>query len=202
MILALEMSSSLGSLAIGEGDRIVEAREFRGSRQLAALVSALRELPLASLTIETVIVGLGPGSFSSIRVSIAAVQAIAFAKGAHLRSLCSAWSLALRHPDVAQLGVFADARRGELYGTLFSFGRLVQPTVAFPREQLPKMLQNVDLAVSAEELGPGLLRAYPRAEDFLRLKEDHSAFSEDPFPEPIYLRGPLAPEAGAIAQLS
>jgi tRNA threonylcarbamoyl adenosine modification protein YeaZ len=202
MMLALEMSSPLGSLAIGEGGRIVETREFRGTRHLAALVSSLRELPLASLRIQTVIVGIGPGSFSSIRVSVAAAQAIAFAKGARLRSLCSGWSLALQHPDVAQLGVFSEARRGELYGTLFSFGRLVRPPFAFPKEELPKVAQSVDLAVAAEELGSGLLRAYPRAEDFLRLAEDSSAFSEDPFPEPIYLRGPVAPETRAIAQLS
>ncbi|VVM07075.1 tRNA (adenosine(37)-N6)-threonylcarbamoyltransferase complex dimerization subunit type 1 TsaB [Methylacidimicrobium tartarophylax] len=202
MILALEMSSSLGSLAIGEGGRIVETREFRGIRHLAALVSTLRELPLASLCIQTVIVGIGPGSFSSIRVSVAAAQAIAFAKGAQLRSLCSGWSLALQHPDVAQLGVFAEARRGELYGTIFSLGRLVRPSFAFPKEELPKVVQNIDLAVAAEELGSGLLRAYPRAEDFLRLAEDRSVFSEDPFPEPIYLRGPVRRETGAIAQLS
>lgn len=168
---------------------------------MAAFFSALRALPLASLPIQTVIVGVGPGSFSSIRVSVAAAQAIAFAKGAHLRSLCSAWSLALRHPDVAQLGVFADARRGELYGTLFSFGRLARPTFAFPKDELPTLVQSLDLAVSAEELGPGLLRAFPRAEDFLRLEEDSSAFSEDPFPEPIDLRGPLAPAAGVLARL-
>ncbi|MGD9896515.1 MAG: tRNA (adenosine(37)-N6)-threonylcarbamoyltransferase complex dimerization subunit type 1 TsaB [Candidatus Methylacidiphilaceae bacterium] len=202
MILALETSSSSGSLAIGEAGQIVEVREIEASRHSAVLFSALQELSVAALPIQTVIVGIGPGSFSSIRVSIAAAQAIAFAKGARLRTLCSAWSLALQFADVPRLGVFADARRGELYGTLFSLGRIEKPTFAFPRADLPKLVQSVDLALSAEELGPGMRRAYPRAEDFVRLPQDHTAFSEDPFPEPIYLRGPLAAVAGASAQLS
>ncbi|QSR84129.1 tRNA (adenosine(37)-N6)-threonylcarbamoyltransferase complex dimerization subunit type 1 TsaB [Methylacidimicrobium sp. B4] len=197
MILALETSSSLGSLAIGEPGRLVETREFAGARHSAALFSSLRELTLPSLRIETVIVGVGPGSFSSIRASIAAAQAIAFAKGSRLRSVCSACSLALQFCDVARLGVFSDARRGELYGTLFSFGRLVRSTFVFPKEELAIRVQSLDLAIASEELGPGLHRAFPRAEDFLRIEEESPAFSEEPFPEPLYFRSPLAAPAGS-----
>lgn len=197
MTLALETSSSSGSLAIGEAGRVVESLTFQGSRHSSALFSALRDLSLSSLPIQTVIVGIGPGSFSSIRVSVAAAQAIAFSKGARLRSLCSAWSLACQFPEAARLGVFADARRGELYATLFSLGRLVRPPFAFPKVELPALVQDLDLALAAEELGPGLRRAYPRAEDFLRLEEESSAFSENPLPEPVYLRGPIAPSAEA-----
>ncbi|WP_178087585.1 tRNA (adenosine(37)-N6)-threonylcarbamoyltransferase complex dimerization subunit type 1 TsaB, partial [Methylacidimicrobium cyclopophantes] len=171
-------------------------------RHSAALFSALRELSLSSLPIRTLLVGIGPGSFSSIRVSIAAAQAIAFCMGARLRSLCSAWSLAVQFPDVERLGIFADARRGELYGTLFSGGRLARPPFVFPREELSAQVEGLDLALSAEELGPGLRRAYPRAADFLRLEEESAAFSDDPFPEPIYLRGSVAEATGAFPRVS
>ncbi len=199
MILALETSSSSGSLAIGEPGRVVETWKFEGARHSAALFSSLQELALPSLRIQTVIVGVGPGSFSSIRVSVAAAQAIAFSKGARLRSICSAWSLALQFPDMARLGVFSDARRGELYGTLFSFGRLERSTFVFPKGELAIRVQSLDLAVASEELGPDLHRAFPRAEDFLRIEEESAAFSEEPFPEPIYLRGPVPSLAGTPA---
>ncbi|CAB4244563.1 Glycoprotease family enzyme [Methylacidimicrobium sp. AP8] len=198
MILALEMSSSSGSVAVGEPGRIIVARTFSGVSPSAALFSSLQDLGLPALRIHTVIVGLGPGSFSSIRVSIAAAQAIAFSKGARLRSLCSAWSLALQFPDIGRLGVFADARRGELYGTLFSFGRLTRSTFVFAKRELATWIRNLDLAVASEDLGPGLHRAFPRAEDFLRIPEEDPAFSDEPFPEPIYLRGPVSVPATAF----
>ena len=181
---------------------MVETRIFEGARHSATLFAALQALRISSLDIRTVVVGVGPGSFSSIRVSVAAAQAIAFSKGARLLSVCSARSLALQFCDVARLGVFSDARRGELYGTLFSFGRMARPTFVFPKDELPARLREVDLALSSEELGSGLQQAFPRAEDFLRLEGEISAFSEDPFPEPIYLRGPLTPAAAAATPLS
>lgn len=198
MILALEMSSSSGSVAVGEPGRIVETRTFAGTSVSPLLFSSLQDLGLSRLPIHTVIVGLGPGSFSSIRVSIAAAQAIAFSRGARLRSLCSAWSLALQFPDVGRLGVFSDARRGEIYGTLFSFGRLVRPTFVFAKRDLATRVGDLDLAVASEDLGPGLCRAFPRAEDFLRIPEEDPAFSDEPFPEPVYLRGPV----GTLAEAS
>lgn len=202
MTLVLETSSYVGSVAVGDGGRAIETREFEGARHSVALFEVLRELRISSLAIQTVIVGVGPGSFSSIRVAVAAAQAIAFSKRARLLSVCSARSLALQFGEVARLGVFSDARRGELYGTLFSFGRMVRPTFVFAKEELPALTRELDLALSSEDLGPGLRRAHPRAEDLIRLEGEQSVFSEEPFPEPIYLRGPLKRTAGTEIHLS
>src|ERR1700678_2423555 len=112
--LVLETSSSLGSIALGNDKVVVQAIEFKGpQRHSAALFPALTRLGIPRLKLRRIIVGLGPGSFSGIRVSLAAAQGIALAQGIPVVGICSAYSVAWQHREVARLGVFADAKRRE-----------------------------------------------------------------------------------------
>src|SRR5271170_5538872 len=118
--LALDTSSSVGSVALGNAQVVVQAIEFRGpQRHSAALFPALSRLGIPRLKLRRVVVGLGPGSFSGIRVSLAAAQAIALAQGVPVVGICSSYSVALQHKDVTRLGIFADAKRREAFCTVF-----------------------------------------------------------------------------------
>src|SRR5271168_3488558 len=105
--LALETSSSNGSIALGNEKVVVQSIEFTGpQRHSAALFPALVRLGIPRLKLRRIIVGLGPGSFSGIRVSLAAAQGIALVQGVPVVGISSAYSVAMQHREVTKLGVF------------------------------------------------------------------------------------------------
>lgn len=191
--LAIETSSTRGSVALGNRSVVVREVTFEGKQQHSAqLFNALMQLGLPRLALARIIVGIGPGSFSGIRVALAAAQAIALVQRVPVHGICSAFSVATQHVEVTRLGVFADARRGEFYGTIFKRGELEKPSFILTKNELETELGKVTLAVSAETTIPGVAqRTYPRARDLLLLPPDLPQWVRDRDLEPIYLREPL-----------
>jgi tRNA threonylcarbamoyl adenosine modification protein YeaZ len=191
--LAIDTSASVGSIALGNDKVIVQAIEFKGpQRHSAALFPALTRLGIPRLKLRRIIVGIGPGSFSGIRVSLAAAQGIALAQGVPVVGICSAYSVAAQHKEVTRLGVFADAKRREAFCTIFSRGELERETYLIPMAEIEEHASKFTLAVSAEPL-PGIpTRTYPRARDLLALPDSLSGWVTQQPLEPIYLREPIA----------
>jgi tRNA threonylcarbamoyladenosine biosynthesis protein TsaB len=191
--LALDTSASIGSIALGNAQVVVQSIEFKGpQRHSAALFPALVRLGIPRLKLRRIIVGLGPGSFSGIRVSLAAAQGIALAQGIPVIGICSAYSVALQHKEVTRLGVFADAKRREAFCTAFSHGELERDTYLIPMAEIEEHASKFTLAVSSEPL-PGIAtRTYPRAQDLLMLPDSLSGWVTQQPLEPIYLREPVA----------
>ncbi len=191
--LAFETSSSTGSIALGNQQVVVQAIEFKGpQRHSASLFPALMRLGIPRLKLRRIIVGIGPGSFSGIRVSLAAAQGIALAQGVPVVGISSAYSIALQLPEVTRLGVLADAKRREAFCTVFKNGELEKSTYLIPMTELEEHASKFTLAVSAEPL-PGIARrVYPRAQDLLKLPDTLSGWVRDQPIEPIYLREPVA----------
>jgi tRNA threonylcarbamoyladenosine biosynthesis protein TsaB len=90
--------------------------------------------------VEGLAVGLGPGSFTGLRVGIATARALGLSRGLPVTGVCTldALGLALAEPaaDSLRLAV-VDARRGEVFASLYSPAgeRLWEPQV-YPPEQL------------------------------------------------------------------
>jgi tRNA threonylcarbamoyladenosine biosynthesis protein TsaB len=191
--LAFDTSSSTGSIALGNEQVVVQAIEFGGpQRHSAALFPALTRLGIPRLKLRRVIVGIGPGSFSGIRVSLAAAQGIALVQDVPVVGICSAYSVALQHKEVTRLGVFADAKRREAFCTVFCKGELERETYLIPMAEIEEHASKFTLAVSSEPL-PGIpTRTYPRARDLLALPESISGWVTQQPLEPIYLREPVA----------
>src|ERR1700759_5269334 len=107
--LAIDTSSSTGSIALGINQVVVQSIEFGGSqRHSASLFPALVRLGVPRLKLRRIIVGIGPGSFSAIRVALAAAQGLALVQNVPVVGICSAYSVALQHKTVTRLGVFTD----------------------------------------------------------------------------------------------
>ena len=189
--LAIETSSSHPSIALGNDKVIVQSIDLpEGQRASIALFPALTRLGLPRLRLRRIVVGLGPGSFSGIRVGLAAAQGIALVQGVPVLGLCSAWSVAAQHPHGTRLGVFADAKRREAFCTIFAEGALEQSTHLLPMEEIEDYVSKFTLAVSAEPL-PGIAtRVHPRARDLLGFPESFPGWVREQPLEPIYLRGP------------
>jgi tRNA threonylcarbamoyladenosine biosynthesis protein TsaB len=191
--LAFDTSSSVGSIALGNDKVVVQSIEFHApQRHSAALFPALSRLGIPRLKLRRIVVGLGPGSFSGIRVSLAAAQAIALAQNVPVVGICSAFSIAVQRPEVTRLGVFADAKRREAFCTIFSHGQLEKETYLIPFAELEEHAAKFTLAASAEPLAGIPERIYPRARDLLSLPADLAAWKTEQPLEPIYLREPVA----------
>jgi tRNA threonylcarbamoyl adenosine modification protein YeaZ len=191
--LAIDTSASIGSIALGNDKVVVQSIEFRGpQRHSAALFPALTRLGIPRLKLRRIIVGLGPGSFSGIRVALAAAQGLALVQKVPVVGICSSYSVALQHKEVTRLGVFADAKRREAFCTVFAHGQLELDTYLLPMAEIEEHASKFTLAVSSEVL-PGIAtRAYPRARDLLALPDSCPGWVTEPPLEPIYLRGPVA----------
>lgn len=192
--LAIETSTSRGSIALGNRHVVVREIVFEGKQQHSSqLFSALMQLGLPRLALARIIIGIGPGSFSGIRVALAAAQAIALVQRVPVHGICSAFSVAAQHASVTRLGVFADARRGEFYGTIFNRGVVEKESFILTRDELEQEIGKVTLATSAEDL-PGVPdRTYPRAKDLLTLPPDLPQWVRHRELEPIYLREAMVP---------
>jgi tRNA threonylcarbamoyl adenosine modification protein YeaZ len=191
--LALETSASTGSIALGNDKVVVQAIEFKGpQRHSASLFPALSRLGIPRLKLRRIVVGIGPGSFSGIRVALAAAQGIALAQKIPVVGINSAYSVAVQLKEVTRLGVFADAKRKEAFVTVFKNGELEKDTYLIPFSEIEEHASKFTLAVSAEPLKGIPKRVYPRARDFLTLPDSCPGWVTQSPLEPIYLREPVA----------
>ena len=122
LVVAIETSGSVGSVAVARGGRLVAEQSFeKGSRHGRDLVPSLeavfRSKGLASRDTGLVAVGIGPGSYTGLRVGLAAAKALVFALGCPGVGVMSFDAMVRNVP--AQPGrsacVVANARRGQVY---------------------------------------------------------------------------------------
>jgi tRNA threonylcarbamoyladenosine biosynthesis protein TsaB len=178
-LLALDTATSATTVALAVGpDRVCEARDDpppgtrpRHTSELLPLAAAL----LAGESIgwsglDRVAVGVGPGTFTGLRIGLASARALAGALRVPLVGVSTAASLALGAWDDARargaehVAAVIDARRGEVFAAVWPMARdrvdpaayLAHPASAVfsPRAMTPK-----DLADVLAELGSGVLAA-------------------------------------------
>ena len=116
-ILALDTSTPNTSCALLDGDRVLR-EELVGPPAKAGdvLPGALGDLE----GVEGVAVGVGPGSFTGLRVGLAAAKAIAYARKLPLAGASSLQAIALQEPGLVYAAT--DARKGELFVQPFRDG--------------------------------------------------------------------------------
>lgn len=125
MILALDLSTANGSIAVVRGDDVLFRATFQSERSHNAQVFApLREaLAAAGDALTGIVIGNGPGSYTGVRIAIAAAQGIALSRNVW----CVGWS-SLAAPDLdapASYSVIGDARRQSFYLARVEDGRLL-----------------------------------------------------------------------------
>ncbi|MBA2505054.1 MAG: tRNA (adenosine(37)-N6)-threonylcarbamoyltransferase complex dimerization subunit type 1 TsaB [Thermoleophilaceae bacterium] len=113
-------------------------REGPAQRELMPAVNGLiGEAGLGWRDVKAIGVGVGPGSFTSLRIGVATARGLAQAYGAELRPLSSLWALA-QNIDAARGLAVIDARRGEVFAALYEGGEAVFGPWVGPPEQLPE----------------------------------------------------------------
>lgn len=211
LVLGIDTSTTV-AVGLARGAEVLQVAGVADRRahveQLTPLVQrCLRAAGVTPQDLDQVVVGLGPGPFTGLRVGIVTAQVLASALRLPWRGVCSLDVLAAQH--VADHGghdqrghdddvprspfvVVTDARRREVYWARYDAAgvRVDGPKVSTPGEvpRLPTVGPGADLYPGELEavLGPWTLDAGLLAADGLELP--------DAGREPLYLRRPDAAE--------
>lgn len=197
-IVAIDFSFTQRTVAAMNGTTIAEVVETdpRKTNVLAMIAQALERVHLSRAAVECVAVGLGPGSYTGIRASIAMAQGWQLATGVKLHGISSAEVVAMqaqRDGTRGWVNVVIDAQRGEFYLGAFdlsdSGAKAVEPLRIVSLEQVKQS------ETAAPVIGPEVSRWFPtgrivlpRAETLARLAAERSDFVSGEKLEPIYLR--------------
>jgi tRNA threonylcarbamoyladenosine biosynthesis protein TsaB len=207
-ILALEFSSGQRSVAVVRrraGDASFVASEAvetgaGGTRAFGMIEDALREAGLEREQIDVIAVGLGPGSYTGIRVALSVAQGWQLASrdgGMKLLGVSSAECVAAQaqaEKISGRVNVVIDAQRNEFYLVSYEISAAARKEVE-PLRILTRA--EVELRTGANEMliGPEVTRwfpngrmVFPRAAVLGQLALSRSDFVAGDQLEPIYLR--------------
>lgn len=196
MILAFDTSTAACTAALFDGGRCIARKDEQIGRGHAERLVPMLDEMLGGRRADRIIVGVGPGSFTGIRVGLAAAHGLAIGWDAELAGMSSLALLAASANAEAQVAAAMAGGHGELFVQQFD-GQTLEPLSELqnlPPDEAAKAT-DAQLAVGSgagqlvEARGWGEARgAFPSAADALRLPE---ALRNLPA-KPVYARAPDA----------
>jgi tRNA threonylcarbamoyl adenosine modification protein YeaZ len=191
-ILALELSTARGSLAWLDEGITDFAREWPNDRKNSSLFFENVDAVTKKFGVsDTIIVGLGPGSYAGTRIAISAAVGLG-SSGGHLIGFPSICAMEC---DSGEYCVLGDARRKSFFFAHVRANDLVEGPTLFSESELKLKLDAIaiEMPVFTSDALPQFGRAvirFPSALLLARLaREPQRSFSLPPL-EPIYLREP------------
>lgn len=215
MILAIDTASRALSIALGQdGGPSFAAHQMRARGQAENLMPMIQRgfdaTATAAADLKGLAVTVGPGTFTGLRIGLAAARAMRLALRVPLMGMTSlevlAAGAARRHPDRPVLAVL-DARRDQVYAQLFRrgeppFGAAWTAPMAASAADVAAMLVPGTVLIGN---GAALVAAHagvelvvldgvePDARDLLALAMARNMPTYPvPAPRPLYLRAPDA----------
>src|SRR5262245_13969646 len=190
--LAVELSSGRGSLAWLDGE-IEFTREWPNDRRNSAAFFENLQVVRGKFGVpETIIVGLGPGSYAGTRIAISAAIGIHLSCDARLIGYPSICAM---EADAKEYSVIGDARRKSFFFARILRNDLTEGPTLFSEVELKAKLESIDCEMPvfcSESLRQfqRLVISFPSALILARLaKESRRRFFLPPL-EPLYLREP------------
>lgn len=226
MLLAIETSSRVSSIALLQGDSLLGQRTFSHGLQNAARVLPLideliSEAGAKPRSISQIAVSIGPGSFTGLRIGVTLAKTLAFATSARLLAVPTLPVIAANAPDSSiYVMPILDAKRDQAFTALYhrQQNRLIEvqpPQLVHLPDLLPRLprpilalgegiphhrhhLTSPDITLAPEDLWhPTALTVAQHARQLASADQ----FS-DPFTlAPLYIRKPEAQERMESGQL-
>lgn len=133
--LAIDTATAACSIALGRDGEVVDEVCFAAGRShLEMLLPAIDRLLAVNGVVKTglraIVVGVGPGTFSGLRVGVATARALAQGLGTVLTGSNSLYALAAGLAAAGGAGKLLpviDARRGEVFSQLFGIDEAGKP---------------------------------------------------------------------------
>lgn len=170
-VLALDTTTAAGSAALAEGTRVLEVAALDPTQPVATrvprdLIAILERHAVQLAQINLFAVATGPGSFTGLRIGIAAMQGLALAEGKPLVGVSTFEALAslatprARLEGEARVTVWIDAWRGEVYAATWAHDAVgdVLRMVGEPTVDHPDALLATSAASDALFVGDGAVR--------------------------------------------
>ena len=133
-VLAIDTSTSRSCVAIIEDSKVLYSGIRDGATAHGPSLPALVQEALAVSDVDEVVVGMGPGPFTGLRVGIAFAQSFALAREIPIRGVCSLDAIAAQVIEKDFI-ITVDARRKEVYWARYTDGaRVGEPAVNFPAD--------------------------------------------------------------------
>lgn len=220
LILGVDTATSAAAVAVARGDELLDERlagaRAGGRPQHATVLLQEIEDAVAGAggwdRVALIGVGVGPGTFTGLRIGIATARALAQARGLPVAPVSSLAALARgidgRDPERPRLAAI-DARRGEAFAALYGADgtTIWEPFVAAPEALAERLLSMEEKPLAAgdgslrfrQQLEAAGVNVLPEADPAHLMAARHvcalAAAAEPGRPEqvkPIYLRRPDA----------
>lgn len=166
-ILGIDTSTPIGSVALIDGDNLAAEHtlnivQAHSSRLMPAIDTVLKWSDITADNLDGCAVGIGPGSFTGIRIGVATIKSLCYALDKPIVGVSTleavAYNLRGTNGIICPL---LDARRSEVYGAIFEGGTEWQRLSEDLCLSLTAFLDRLDMHTSSEHtinfVGDGLL---------------------------------------------
>lgn len=199
-ILALEFSTDHRSVAVGFDSQVMGYEEDAPSSEtgiFALIESALKQAKTGREEIECISVGIGPGSYTGIRIAISIAIGWQFARGVKLLGISSVECMAAKLAANGAAGkyrILIDAQRAEYYCADFiiSEGKYEQTSeLKIMSVDEAKNVEHGKILAGADldrNLFPSAIELIPDARTLYFISRNRTDFISGERLEPIYLR--------------
>jgi tRNA threonylcarbamoyladenosine biosynthesis protein TsaB len=124
LILAFDMATSVVTSALVRDGEALAERVSRPRSVLEDIDTLLREGNVKPEQVDALAVGIGPGSFTGVRIGLATARALAFALDLPAAGVSTLDALAAGAPGAVPV---IDAKRGEVFALVETEPRCLQP---------------------------------------------------------------------------
>jgi tRNA threonylcarbamoyladenosine biosynthesis protein TsaB len=164
-LLGMDTSTPAASAAVVRGDgesfEVLPPPErlrrppAHAAELMPAVAEAMERAEVDWGDLDAIAVGVGPGTFTGLRIGIATARALATAADLPLRRVSSLAALAAGIDHLVRLPLI-DARRGEVFAALYEGEREFWPPLVVRPEELIEQLGNASVTPTAA--GDGSIR--------------------------------------------
>jgi tRNA threonylcarbamoyladenosine biosynthesis protein TsaB len=203
LVLAVDTSSASGSLAVLRDDQLLgvictTGEENYYSRMFRQLEILLSELRLELLAFDLYAVAAGPGSFTGLRVGLAAVKGWAEVHSKPIAAVSALEAVAMQSSAPGRwVAPVLDARRGQIFGALYERGARLGGLRRYQDERVEKLSEFLAW-LGAEfreniEGGPAFISPAPA---LLYFELEKSGFANNPVGQASPVLAPLVGQLG------